>query len=130
MISLANNAHIVFRIIFQGSSWRLLAGYGENIRDDIPPSWDRYILTEFTELIDCLLEARRPRAAFQVVEMDFNDIKTSRLKRLLRDTAIVNDEPAGISSFDGYHISEALDSPDGRAGVTSEELAQLEFLHP
>ena len=117
---------------FQASTWRLLDGYGEDIRagywKDVFPSWGRHTPAELTELIDRLLEARRPRAAFHAVHMDFKDIETSRLKRLLRDVATVNAEPAGHFKLDRYYISEALDSLDGRAGVTRDEMAQLEFL--
>ena len=117
---------------FQASTWRLLDGYGEDIRagywKHVFPSWGRHTPAELTELIDRLLEARRPRAAFNAVHMDFKDIETSRLKRLLRDIATVNAEPAGHFKLDRYYISEALDSLDGRAGVTRDEMAQLEFL--
>jgi addiction module HigA family antidote len=117
---------------FQASMWRLLDGYGEDIRagywKDVFPSWGRHTPAELTELIDRLLEARRPRAAFHAVHMDFKDIETFRLKRLLRDVATVNAEPAGHFKLDRYYISEGLDSLDGRAGVTREEMAQLEFL--
>jgi hypothetical protein len=117
---------------FQASTWRLLDVYGEDIRAgywrDVFPSWARHTPAELTELIDRLLEARRPRAAFNAVHMDFKDIETSRLKRLLRDIATVNAEPAGHFKLDRYYISEALDSLDGRAGVTRDEMAQLEFL--
>ena len=117
---------------FQASTWRLLDGYGEEIRagywKDVVPSWGRHTPAELTELIDRLLDAQRPRAAFHAVHMDFKDIETSRLKRLLRDVATVNAEPAGQFKLDRYYISEALDSLDGRAGVTRDEMAQLEFL--
>jgi addiction module HigA family antidote len=117
---------------FQESTWRLLDGYDDEIRagywKDVFPSWGRHTSGELTELIDRLLEARRPRAAFNVVHMDFKDIETSRLKRLLHDIATVNAEPVDHFKLDRYHISEALDSLDGRAGVTRDEMAQLEFL--
>lgn len=117
---------------FQASTWRLLDGYGEDIRAgywrDVFPSWGRHTPAELTELIDHLLEARRPRAAFHAVHMDFKDIETSRLKRLLHDVATVNAEPAGHFKLDSYYISEGLDSLDGRAGVSRDEMAQLEFL--
>jgi hypothetical protein len=117
---------------FQASTWRLLDGYGEDIRagywNNVIPSWGRHTPAELTELIDRLLEAKRPRAAFHAVHMDFKNIETSRLKRLLRDAATVNAEPAGHFRLDRYHISEALDSVDGRTGVTHDEMAQLEFL--
>ena len=48
---------------------------------------------ELNELIDHLLEARRPRAAFQAVHVSFNDIETSRLKQLSHDVATVSAEP-------------------------------------
>jgi hypothetical protein len=60
--------------------------------------------------------------------MDFKDIETSRLKRLLRDVATVNAEPADHFKIDRYYISEALISLDGRADISNDEMAQLEFL--
>ncbi len=117
---------------FNASTWRLLDGYSEDIRTgywkDVVPSWGQHTPAELNELIDRLLEAQRPRAAFHAVHMDFKDIETSRLKRLLRDIATVNTEPAGQFKLDRYYISEALDSLDGRVGVTCDEMAQLEFL--
>ena len=117
---------------FQASTWRLLDGYGEDIRagywNNVFPSWGRHTPAELTELIDRLLEAKRPRAAFHAVHMDFKNIETSRLKRLLRDVATVNAEPAGQFTLNRHYISEALDSLHGRAGVTRDEMAQFEFL--
>ena len=117
---------------FQSSTWRLLDDYGEDIRagywKDVFPSWGHHTTAELIELIDCLLEARRPRAAFHAVHMDFKDIETSRLKRLLREVATVDTEPAGQFKLDRHYISEGLDSLDGRTGVNRDEMAQLEFL--
>jgi len=117
---------------FQASTWRLLDSYDEDIRagywKDVFPSWDQYTPAEFTELIDCFLGVRRPRAAFYAVHMDFKNIETSRLKRLLRDVATVNTEPAGYFRLDPHYISAGLTSLDGRPGVSVDEMAQLEFL--
>lgn len=118
---------------FQASTWRLLDKYDEDIRagywKGVFPYWNRHTPAELIELIDCLLESQRPRAAFHVVRMDFKNIETSRLKRLLHDVATVDSEPAGGHFIpQSYSISEALDSLDGRADVTSDEMAQLEFL--
>jgi len=117
---------------FKASTWRLLEGFDEETRAgywrDVFPSWGRHTPAELTELIDRLLEARRPRAAFQAVRVDFKDIETSRLKSLLRDVATVDAESTDHFKLDSYHISKALDSLDGRAGVTRDEMAQLEFL--
>jgi addiction module HigA family antidote len=118
---------------FQTSTWRLLDDYGEDIRGgywkDVFPSWGgRHTPAALAELVDRLLEARRPRAAFHAVHMDFKEIETSRLKRLLRDIATVDAEPAGHFKLDSYYVSEALNSLDGRAGVSREEMGQIEFL--
>ncbi len=131
-LSAEERRRLFVRAPFQASTWRLLDGYGEEIRagywKDVLPSCGHHTPAELTELTDRLLEARRPRAAFHAVHMDFKDIETSRLKRLLRDLATINAEPAGHFNLDRYDISEALDSLDGRAGVTRDEMAQLEFL--
>ncbi|WP_419632571.1 hypothetical protein, partial [Thiolapillus sp.] len=117
---------------FNASTWRLLDDSSEDIRTgywkDVVPYWKEQTPAELNELIDCLLEAHRPRAAFHVVCMNFKDIETSRLKRLLHDIATVNTEPAGQVRLDPYYISKALDSLDGRVGVTPYEMAQFEFL--
>jgi addiction module HigA family antidote len=117
---------------FQESTWRLLDRFGKRNRAGywkaVLPNWGRHTPAGLIELIDRLLEARRPRAAFLAVQMDFKDIETSRLKRLLREVATVNEEPSAHYEIDSYCISEALNSLDGRAGVTREEMAQLEFL--
>lgn len=117
---------------FQASTWRLLDDYGDDIRagywKDVFPSWGQRTTAEITEITDRLLEARRPRAAFHAVHFDFKNVETSRLKRLLRDVATVNAEPESHFKLDCHRISNALDSLEGRAGVTRDEMAQLEFL--
>lgn len=117
---------------FHQTTWRLLDKYREDVRHGywkaVFPTWGRHTAADLTEMIDRLLEAMRPRAAFHAVHMDFADIETSRLKRLLRDVATVNAEPAGHLRLEPYHISEALDSLQGRAGVTRDDMARFEFL--
>lgn len=117
---------------FQQPMWRLLDEYGEDVRGgywkDVLPSWGRHTNAELTEIIDRLIEVKRPRAAFHAVHMDFKDIETSRLMRLLCDVVTVNAEPAGHFKLDCYYISEGLDSLQGRTGVTRDDMAQLEFL--
>lgn len=118
---------------FHASTWRLLDGVDEVIRSDywkrVVPTLGQHSPAEITEMIDRLLEAQRPRAAFHASHMNFKDVETSRLKRLLHDVATVNTEPTDQFKFDRYYISEALNSLNGRAGVTLDEMAQLEFLY-
>ncbi len=118
---------------FRDSTWRLLDGEGEDIRvgywKQVYPVCHRHTPAELSELMDGLLDAARPRAAFRAVHMNIEHVETSRLKRLLRDVATGNAEPAGHFKIDGHFISEAFEVLDGRAGITRGEMAELEFLY-
>ncbi len=117
---------------FKQDTWRLLDQYDKKIQDrywqEVVPQWNHYSEAELIEIIDRLLEARRPRAAFHAVHLDWSRVETSRLKRLLLAVATVDAEPADWYRLDAYRLSEALDSLQGRTGVSLDEMAQLEFL--
>ena len=117
---------------FQASTWRLLDDYEAGVRTAywmfVAPSPGRHSPAGLTELIDCLLKARRPRAAFAAARLSLKDVDTARLERLLFNVATVNVEPAGQHLLEPYEVSKALDSLDGRAGVTRDAMALLEFL--
>lgn len=130
------NADLVVRLLrcapFRQVTWRLLDQYGEAIRrrywQEVLPYWSQHGEAELIEIVDRLLEASRPRAAFCTVRMDWDRIETSRLKRLLLAVATVDAEPVDHYRLNQHDISEALDSLDGRTGVSPDEMAQLEFL--
>jgi hypothetical protein len=83
--------------------------------------------SEINEVIDRLLEARRPRAAFQSIQYALDEVETSRLKRLLHEVGTSDLEAAGTYQLDAYHISSALGILQARSGVTPDEMAALEF---
>ena len=118
---------------FKQNTWRLLDGYSEEIKNKywraVVPHWNRHSDAELIELTDRLLDAERPRAAFDVVHLDWDRIETSRLKRLLLAVATVNSETKGHYQLDAYYISEALKSLQGRSGVKPDEMAHLEFVY-
>ena len=118
---------------FGQNTWRLLDSYGKEIRDrywqEVFPFWNRHSEAELIEIIDRLLTAKRPRAAFHAVHFAWPRIETSRLKRLLLDVATVDAEPAEHYKLEAYQISEALNSLENRNGVSPDEMAQLEFLY-
>ena len=117
---------------FRQDTWHLLDRCDEEIQDrywqEVVPQWNRHSEAELVEIIDRLLEAKRPRAAFSTVQLDWRQVETSRLKRLLFAVATMGAEPAGHYQLDAYQISEALNSLDGRTGVSPDEMARLEFL--
>ncbi|MDD9990098.1 MAG: helix-turn-helix domain-containing protein [Spirochaetaceae bacterium] len=132
----------VFRCSPLGAAtWRLLDRQPSQVRkrywNDVPiglptPS---LLLTEdeLSEMVDRLLRAERPKAAFNCVlwvDGAGERLETTLLRRLLTDLATVR----GESEADRYDIrpadlSDALDALDHRAGVTRHEMARLELLH-
>ena len=118
---------------FRQHTWHLLDGYGKQVRDrywqEVSPDLGRRSEAESIELIDRLLEAGRPLAAFHAAQFDLQCIETSRLKWLLHAVATVTTEPEEHYRLDAYRISEALNSLDGRPGVSPDEMAQLEFMY-
>ena len=116
---------------FRDQTWRLLHRQDGPVRERywqvVFPAMARFAESEATELIDRLLEAHRPRAAFFAVRFDWSKVETSRLKRLLAAVISRHSEPAGHFEIESWHLSAALDSLDGRPGVTVDEMAQLEF---
>lgn len=118
---------------FRASTWRFVDEYGEEIQSAY---WRDVVLglgpsspAELTEIVDRLLGASRPRAAFAAARFSFKELETSRLKRLLFDAAAGDSEPAGHYLLQSHDLEEALKSLAGRAGVSREEMAQLEFLY-
>ena len=118
---------------FCGDTWRLVERAGQSVEDayweNVSPQWAQHSELELTELIDRLLRAGRPRAAFRVAARDWSLVETSRLRRLLYDVATEKPAPTDHFQLDAYDICEALESLNERAGVNSEDMARLEFLY-
>ncbi len=118
---------------FGWCTWRLLDRYDEVVGNQywqtVRPSWNRYGEDELLELIDRLLEAKRPRAAFAAADFDWSQVETSRLKRLLFECVTVDTETNDDHGPEADSLFDALNELGGRSGVTIEEMAQLELLY-
>ena len=118
---------------FAQSTWQLAAAQEPDARRRYwtkvqVPLIGRFSEAECVELVDGLLEAARPFAAFNVVSMDWDAVETSRLIRLLRAMIEAHEADAPVEQgMFSFHISRALESLDGRTGVRRDELAELEF---
>ena len=114
---------------FGQDTWGLLDQHGGEVRDrywrEVVPEWNRQSEAELNELADHLLGAKRPHAALDVLDGEWSKIETGRLKRLLQAIATGDTEP--FVHLEAYYISTALESLDGRTGVTRDEMAQFEF---
>ena len=84
---------------------------------------------ETNRIVDELLSARRPRAAFSSVRMAFAAVTSDRLLRLLHDAGTIDAEPAGHYMLAGHVVSQAFEVLSERDDVDGDDLAQLEFLY-
>ena len=117
---------------FDERTWRAAGEEGDEVakaywREVRPHRRRDFTERERTELVDRLLEARRPRAAFFALYLVWDSVETSRLKDLLAKFAADTSEVDGDLKIEQHVIATALKSLDGRAGVTRDEMAQLEF---
>lgn len=118
---------------FRWHTWRQVARCGAEVADqyweEVVPQWESHDERELMELIDRLMDAKRPYAAFWVANRDWSLVETSRLKRLLLAVATTKPGPTDHYPLKAYDISRALESLDGRTGVSVEDMASLEFLY-
>lgn len=118
---------------FRRETWNLADQQGAEVAElywrDVSPWWRDHTDEDRLEMIDRLLAASRPRAAFFAVHLDWDKVETSRLKRLLQAVGTVGAEDKGSYPVDRHDLSDALSSLGGRPGVTETEMAHLEFLY-
>ena len=116
---------------FHEPTWRIVDGQREHVRQHywsrVFPHPGKFTESEICELVEHLLDAGRPRAAFFAVHLDLKKMETSRLRKLLGALSVPSAEPHGHFRVDTYYLDRALTSLDGRPGVTVDEMAQLEF---
>ena len=118
---------------FGRQAWRLVAEQEPDVRrrywkEVKVPLIGHFAEADCAELLDGLLEAERPFAAFNLVSMDWDAVETSRLIRLLRAMIEAREPDAPVEQgMFSFHVSRALESLDGRTSVARDELADLEF---
>ncbi len=117
---------------FNEHTWRILDKLPVEVRRAywqhvIPYGWT-FSREECREIIDRLLEARRPRAAFHSMNLRWASIDAHQLTRLLTAVSTVFDEPTGHFPVDSFDLSDALDVLDAAPETTTEQMAQLEFV--
>ena len=118
---------------FGASIWRLVDKYGTDMANrywrDVDPCSGRHSDEELSELIDRLMKASRPLAAFASICHELPRVETSRLKRVLLEMVGDNSEPAGHWQLNPHNITTALTVLGTRQHVPDEEMAELEFLY-
>ena len=118
---------------FDSHTWRRLDAQPEEFRRaywaGVQAHWGNFTTPEANELVDRLLEAGRPVAAFHAVHLDWAKIETSRLQKLLLAVATTGGETPKPWKLERYDISAALNALGSRAGITVDDMARLEFMY-
>lgn len=117
---------------FRPGTWRRVDAESEELRGlywrKVTLGWG-YEKDCINELIDKLLKADRPWAAFDAACQDWSKVETVRLMRVLDALPIAKSENRHVHGTSEYYISIAFDELDKRSEVTSEKKAQLEFMY-
>ena len=79
-------------------------------------------------MIDRLLMAERPLAAFTAVSHSFKNIEPDTLARLMKALPRATAQEAQTYRIDGYRIADALSQLDKTGTLSVAEMAQLEYL--
>ena len=117
---------------FKRRTWYLIGKFsGETQKKywrNVIPQWGHDIDDDLNEVVDRLLEVQRPHIAFDTAQRNWDLIETSRLKRLMVAMGSQDRDTSVPYTFHVYSFSHALDSLDGRTGVSDVEMARFEFM--
>ena len=118
---------------FGRQTWGILEQQERDVRERYwrevsPLPGTRVTADEVTALTDRLLDAGRPRAAFNALHLAWDGVETSRLRCLLKGIVAGSPEPDGSIKLGAYDVCRAIESLSKRAGVARDEMADLEFV--
>lgn len=117
---------------FNEASWDLLEAYHVALvdrywREVIPNGW-WLEGTALERMVDRLLRARRPRAAFCALGHNLDKLKPTVLGRLLEQMVSGGEEESGTYPLDPYRLSQALSLIHLGRALSIDALARLEFI--
>ena len=113
---------------FRNETWRLLGEESQGLRESywgrvVPPQGQRVNADELHELIDRLIDAKRPDVALRAAQYSFAAVETKRLQRLLRALA----KHGGTPWLDSFTLGEAVEHLGSRVDVDESEIVEIEF---
>lgn len=116
---------------FREETWRLLDRLPEDLQTrywcEVSPFDRQFTEAECTEVVDRLLAVGRPRTAFAAMEYQWKNVETTCLRRLLTAVVSSSAESENTTRIPSWRVSDALNTLGDRAGVTEQQMAQLEF---
>jgi addiction module HigA family antidote len=118
---------------FKPSTWKIVDGLPEQQRSrywaEVSPNWMIGDQDEARDLVERLLNARRPQAAFAAVRLQIEKLDSPSIVRLLKDVATTTSKTDAKMRFNSFDFARAFQVIDSRADVPADDLAHLEFLY-
>lgn len=118
---------------FDRTVWLAADAMGDRVANEywtkVQPSWGRHTDDDLNHAVARLLEAGRPRAAFDYAHLDWGRVESKQIRRILLDLPRSAEPSHRSSHLDAYTIRQALKVLNERDVFSQAELAQLEFLY-
>ncbi len=121
---------LLFHAPFESGVWQQIDQYCGHLRERY---WKEVIPNKFDHepsavviIVDEMLKAGRPLVAFDIVQIYWERIDSSRVIRLLDQIAQYSNKNLAYE-VDSYYLSEALGQLQCRGDVSQESLARLEL---
>jgi plasmid maintenance system antidote protein VapI len=113
-----------------GATWRMLEAQRPDLverywRELIPSAW-RLEDYDMQEMVEKLLRANRPRAAFCSIRFEVEKLGGATLAKLMQSLIAGGDEEEGTYQLDGYRLSDAMKHLNTSRELSTDEIAALE----
>jgi len=124
------SAHLLTLARFEQTTWDIAASFGSEIEREYWASvsvyWFRGDELEIGNVVNRLLEAKRPRTAFKAITISLEKVEPIMIIEML-EHSLAGEEPEGPMP-EYWDIIEAIDRLESSGQIKSDRLARLEFL--
>ena len=118
---------------FDRPVWSAAHGMGDTVAHKywikVQPSWGKHGDDDLNHAVARLVEAGRPRAAFDYAHLDWGRVESEHIRRILLDLSTSAEPSQRSRQLDTYAVQQAFKMLNKRNVFTQSELAQLEFLY-
>ena len=117
---------------FEPSVWDMIeASFPEQAKEYwlrvIPSPW-RLPSPQYARMIDRLLKAKRPRAAFAAIRFSVEEVDAKTVANLLNALIVGGEEEPDTYPIDAYRIESALAHIHAKKALSVEAMARLEYV--
>ncbi|GAB3314749.1 HigA family addiction module antitoxin [Larkinella ripae] len=116
---------------FRTATWSLIKEMGETHEKEywatVQPNWEGQNKDELNEIVNQLLSAKRPHAAFSCVRLSIEKLRPALLFKLMEGLVTVKDELDDYFKFESWDVKKAFELLDASDSFSIEQMAGLEL---